>query len=612
MKRPQRASSPKASSKASKKKSSARKQGGAFMLFVGDDGAILSYTEHKIVVRRLFSPEPHDKASETFRELLAQYPEAPIYLLGDVVDQSYVRHTLPPVSVLGVNKIIQRRLARDFSSEDLKGAISLGREKSGRKDWNFLLVSLSSKGVIGEWCAMLYELPNRFKGVYLAPVECELFAPIIAQGVANGTIKKEGGAPKKRSALRKPKKAPSDSKTANEATAPIVNHWEIIVLHNKTGGFRQVVLKNKKLVFTRMAQSHAHEKATVQAGHVEQEVKNTIEYLKRLSFNDTATLSIMIIVGDDLKPHISPLAFQASQVSLYTPYDIAEYTDLTQCVLSGDKFCDILLCSLFLKSQKHKLRLLPDYIKKVERFYNTLSAIRIGATLTMIALALGIGAIAYDALQIHQHLEDAQQKNRSMVSRLQEFQEKGKQLAEDPYKVDSLIKIEDMIHMPFPHYDDLFTALRPVVKDHITFAKVEWSLFGLGVDILDSAATAQPYRGGQVGASFAIDAVVSVELTPSAHNKEELLAQWQESLYELKKDTRYIFEQTMDASEKAEKDEININFEERASLNKQDLKAQDKTNISLKVRTNPSYQAPSTQLTPNAISTPDGLQGGGL
>ena len=67
---------------------------------------------------------------------------APIVLVIDNMDQSYIQQSLPPVSSFSVQKLIKRRLERDFGKNDIKGAISLGRDTGGRKDWNFLMVAL--------------------------------------------------------------------------------------------------------------------------------------------------------------------------------------------------------------------------------------------------------------------------------------------------------------------------------------------------------------------------------------------------------------------------------------------------------------------------------------
>jgi len=62
---------------------------------------------------------------------------------------------LPPVSRFRP-KLIRRRLERDFANSEIRGAILLGREQTGRKDWNFMMVALEKSrsfryGSISYW-----------------------------------------------------------------------------------------------------------------------------------------------------------------------------------------------------------------------------------------------------------------------------------------------------------------------------------------------------------------------------------------------------------------------------------------------------------------------------
>ena len=72
---------------------------------------------------------------------LTNAPPKPLFEI-DSIDQVFVQQTLPPVSSMSVQKLINRRLEREFKPEDIKGALVLGKEKTGRKDWNFLMVSV--------------------------------------------------------------------------------------------------------------------------------------------------------------------------------------------------------------------------------------------------------------------------------------------------------------------------------------------------------------------------------------------------------------------------------------------------------------------------------------
>ncbi len=451
-----------------------RRVKGNFVLFVGDEGAVLLYLEGDKVLRRLFSTDPEAKTSETFSELLLEHSDAPVYMLVDLVDQSYIKHTLPPVTPLGVNKIVQRRLDRDFSADDLKGAISLGREKSGRKDWNFLLVSVSYAGKIKGWCELLYARANRFLGIYLTPVESEHIMTRLQQAIdidqASGTAnaKSTGKLSQLKSKVAK-KKKPGGG-TADGETA----RWDILVLHNKTGGFRQVVLKDGKLVFTRMAEALANEKATVLAGNIEQEIRNTIEYLKRLSYRDDAFLNIMMVVGEDIKLNLSTETFGANTTQLLTPHEAASLLGLQNAVLSGDRFSDIFIACAFLQSKKRGLRLLPNYVKQTENLFKVLTGTRAVAALGSVGLIGMIGMGLYDGVMASSQLVDLEAENKQLQKRVDEFEAKAAEFEVDPFRVDSLMKINDSLSKEFPNHTLIVAAVAGQVSQEMRVLRFNW------------------------------------------------------------------------------------------------------------------------------------------
>ena len=190
-----------------------------FILTIGDEGTILVVTDGKNMLKRMFINSP---ASTEFKDVLAEYPKAPIYILVDVVDQAYIQHTLPPVSSLNIGKLVNRKLAKDFDASDLKAAIPLGREKSGRKDWNFLFVSVRNIPPFSDWVDVISNVPNKFGGIYLLPLEAMNYLKVLQKHYIDKNTQPSG--------------------------------WQIIVSHNRVGGFRQIVFRNNKIVFTRIAQ----------------------------------------------------------------------------------------------------------------------------------------------------------------------------------------------------------------------------------------------------------------------------------------------------------------------------------------------------------------------
>ncbi len=223
------------------------------MFFIGDEGTVLVYIKNNSVQSRQFVPDAGEQYLQEIRQTLAKDPKAPVLLVVDNMDQTYMQQTLPPVSSMSVKKLIKRRLERDFGTNDIKGAIMLGREKAGRKDWNFLMVALEKSPQLSTWIDFVSGLPNRFQGIYLVSTEAEIIVKDLERAMG---VPKEG--------------------TGSE--------WKFFVSHDKVGGFRQVVLKNGRIIFTRMAQPVGETTPEVIAGNIEQEMLSTIEYMRRLGF----------------------------------------------------------------------------------------------------------------------------------------------------------------------------------------------------------------------------------------------------------------------------------------------------------------------------------------
>ncbi len=539
---------------------------GYFVLFIGDDGAVLVYYQNNQVLRRLFATAHNDKTSEALVDLLQEFPQSPIFVLVDLLDQAYVRHSLPPVTSLGVNKIIQRRLSRDFAATDLKGAISLGREKKGRKDWNFLLISVSYNNRLQGWLELIYDLPNRLMGIYLAPVEAEMVLQSLK--AADGNLSKDNKTKPKLSKTLSPNSLSPKTLSLGKAKTLNTNDitppkWDILVLHNKTGGFRQVVLKDNKLVFTRMAQCNPNVKPSVMAGNVEQEVKNTIEYLKRLAFSQGSELNIIIIIGDDIKANISTTIFNAKTCVIHTPHEAATLLKIDSAVLSGDKFTDVFLSCAFLQYKKHRLKLMSDHIKKTERLYSIISLTKIAASIAIFGL---LGLCAYDGYQgftVTSQLHQKQQEVKSIANRAYDFSEQTGKFAVDPLKIDALMKINDLISAKTNDYHELIIGISQNISQVAHVKNFEWVNNNI-------AKTSKIAQGAAVAVAPAnsFEAKIEWELTVKEKEEKQLKIIWNGLQQDLQKSlqTYEISDEGIEGMGEAE-DKLTINFTQKSQAN---------------------------------------------
>ena len=313
-------------------------KGNKFVLFIGDEGAILIYIKGNVVQSRQFVPDASPTSLSDLKRALAADTKAPVMVVVDNMDQSYVQQTLPPVSSLSVGKLIKRRLVRDFGANDIKGAIVLGREKSGRKDWNFLMVALEKSPQLTVWLDFVITLPNRVSGIHLVSVESEVLVKGLESAMGFG---KKG--------------------TGSE--------WKFFVSHNKVGGFRQVILRNGRIIFTRLAQPLNDSSAEVIAGSIEQEMLSTIEYMKRLSFNPQTGLDVYIIASAGIKSAIDPSKFNATSLNVLTPFEVAQYLGIEGATQPTDQFGDVILAATIGCSKTHVLTLQTAETRRINTYF---------------------------------------------------------------------------------------------------------------------------------------------------------------------------------------------------------------------------------------------------
>ncbi len=383
-----------------------------FTLMVGDEGAVLIQMQRKRVIKRMFASSPEPENVRVIEEILSASPNAPITMLVDMMDQSYVRQTLPPVSSFSVGKIVKRRLDKDFSPDDIKGYLMLGREKTGRKDWNYLMASLANPPILQKWINFAVERSNPFKGIGLIPLESQDF--IIA---ANKASLQKG----------------DDAKSFE---------WQILISHHKVGGFRQIVLRNGKLVFTRMAQPIGESSPGVIAGNIEQEMINTLEYLKRMGLQDATSLSVIIVASEDIKTALEPKNIKAGEYHFFTPYEVASLLNLTDAAQPEDHFGDIVISAFIAKRRKLILLLQTPYIQKIRNLSIYIkSAWAIGA-LCVVGLLTWAGMSEYDILDAKHGIDVLETEHVSSKQKLESVKVKAQVL---PKKITMLADIVMMV-----------------------------------------------------------------------------------------------------------------------------------------------------------------------
>lgn len=431
-----RSPKPSASAKINKDK---KKQ---FVLLIGDEGAILVFTEGNKVVRRLFAASPQPGSTEAIVKLMEANPKVPVTLLIDNIDQQYVRQNFPPVSSLSVNGLVKRRFERDFQAEDLKAALPLGREKTGRKEWSFLLIALTKTPVLSEWIDLISELPNEFKGIYLVPVEASIYFSMLSRAVG----------------IHFPKP------------------WQLLVTHNKVSGFRQVVINEGKLVFTRITQIMDDAIPAVIAGNIEQEILNTIEYLKRLTFNEANGLDIMVISSQDVNEALDLKRFGFATGHALTPLEVADALGFDQAALSADRFGDVVMATAFIRAKKRILRFSTAYTDSLAKLYQARLAANV-ATALLVLLLLGLSVMnIIGLLENNTATEQNITQRQTEQTRLKTLKTSVDALDTNLSFKSAVVSVHDAYMQDSPLPIDFINSFSTYLTDEHRITSIEWKV----------------------------------------------------------------------------------------------------------------------------------------
>ncbi|MFN7038943.1 MAG: hypothetical protein ACK4OM_05205 [Alphaproteobacteria bacterium] len=362
-----------------------------FILTVGDEGAILILVKEGKLDVRLFATLTAQDEIEKFKELLATEPDIPISILVDVSDQTYSRQTFPGINSYTLKKLVQKKLSRDLASVELKNSINIGRSKNGRNEWNVIFVGCPIVTPLKEWLNFVAEQSNPIGEICMLPIEvASLVSKINSLNFDNPT--------------EDSKKAPNE-----------ISKWQLILTHNKVGGFRQVAFYENKVIFSRLIAIQSDESAHYIAGNIEQELLNTIEYLKRLSLRESDGFDLIIIVSQDIKNSLQKVKFTARNILIMTPYETAYKIGLKNAAVESDKYADI-ITSVNFATNKSVLTFADESLKKI-KFFEISSKISKLLFFTIIIVCIILTLI--NSFQIYSNNKNSEVKNKEL-SKLQE------------------------------------------------------------------------------------------------------------------------------------------------------------------------------------------------
>jgi hypothetical protein len=306
-------------------------------LLVGNEGLLLAEVAKGRVTHHRIAMAGDETALARLRQHLRE-SRKPVRVLVDILEQSYRKETLPPVSALDRGKLIQRRLDFAFPNVESRAALRLAAataaEGGGRHHYLFAALPRSKEWT--EWEQFINASGAKVASVSLLPVEA---VSLVNRIWLSMDIPRDEGV----------------------EAAP----WTLFVARQRTGGFRQIVTRDGELALTRLTPNIADAgDAKAVALEIAAEIEASLGYLKRLGYLPGHGLDIIVIGEEPLARALSHLTLPARHLRVISAVEAGRRLGLGEVTLSDSGEADLLLLAGFAKRRKPKLDLRSDSWRK--------------------------------------------------------------------------------------------------------------------------------------------------------------------------------------------------------------------------------------------------------
>jgi len=192
----------------------------------------------------------------------------------------------------------------------------------------------------------------------------------------------------------------------------------------RVGGFRQVVFRDGKIIFTRISQAASAQSPDAIGVNISQEIVNTLEYIRRIGFSDNS-LDVFVVSSKESFQFIEIPGIKADDMHQITPFDVAQKLALKDAALEGDKFGDVVFAANFSKNKK-TLKILPDRFKVIDNLNLAKSVIKNFLLFLIFLIPLLIIYYAYSTYISFSEIsskDSSVNKYKSQISQLKSFED---------------------------------------------------------------------------------------------------------------------------------------------------------------------------------------------
>ena len=409
-----------------------------YVLIIGNAGAVLSFIVRGHVQARWSVSSADDESLRTIAEALDKRRGASLTVLFDILEQSYRREAIPPVGIMDRPKVLKRRLNIAYPNFDIKAALPLDEEIGPRGDLAYLLVALPSSELLEGWIAFLHNVANPIDRLGLLPIESTGLATALASA-------------------------------AREADAK-PGEWTLLISRERTGGFRQIVVRGGKLAMTRLTPEPT---GPVDAGQIaamiQQETTSTLGYLTRLGYTAAKGLDVIILGSESLRDAIGATRLPVRGMAVVTPTEAGDLLGLADVADADEEFGDLVHAAWAAKQWKPALQMAAAALGQREvQIVATRRWVSVGLSATAVLLAAYCGLLGYEMLMLRDDVAVGDRLHDRLRGQFDELKRKIAEYPEQPKQVTATLDFYDKLNAisldPVPNLAAIKDSLGPDLR----------------------------------------------------------------------------------------------------------------------------------------------------
>ena len=332
-----------------------------FVLLYGNEGAILArYAAGALDSWRVFGNVGEDTIAAVRAEIASQ-PSWPVLVLNDVAEQAYRRETVPRINIIERRRLLRQRLEYAFPGSELKAAAPLPGAVTPRgEEDEYLLASLSPSVEAQSWRTALETLANPID-VALLPVEC---AAMVARLAETGAGIRQG--------------------------------WTLFISRHRTGGLRQIVIRDGALLLTRMTPTGGDLTPQDLAAEIRSDLDTTLAYLTRFGFTAARGLNLIVIGPEALEEALRSTDLPVDRLDVFDAAAAGAALGLANVVMPDPLDGDLLALAFAAARPKPVLSLLPADLRARRRSLGRRQTAVLAPAVIALALMAGVGAAGWE------------------------------------------------------------------------------------------------------------------------------------------------------------------------------------------------------------------------